>query len=89
MRSEWEWNQVQWYRVDVRGNKAGVTTQFTPHQEQLAYKIRFSEETDFQAILAEPLQMVVETLQARTAWDDMLRIILDLSLKSAKSHGLM
>jgi hypothetical protein len=72
LQAEWEWNQVQWYRVDARGNKAGVTVQFTPHQEQLADKIRFSEEADFQAILAEPLRVVVETLQAWTTWDDMI-----------------
>lgn len=50
--------KVGWYRVDARGNKVGVTAQFTPHQEQLAYKIRFSEEADFPVILAEPLQVV-------------------------------
>jgi transglutaminase-like putative cysteine protease len=28
--------EVGWYRVDARGNKEGVTAQFTPPQEQLA-----------------------------------------------------
>ncbi|WP_293205850.1 MULTISPECIES: transglutaminase family protein [unclassified Microcoleus] len=33
--------EVGWYRVDARGNKEGVNAQFTPPQEQLAFKIQF------------------------------------------------
>ena len=74
-----------WYRVDARGNKDGVNTQFTPTQEQLAYKTQLPEETDFQTILAEPLQIIVEALQAQRTWNDMLRNRPDISLESAKS----
>jgi transglutaminase-like putative cysteine protease len=80
---------VGWYRVDARGNKAGVTAQFTPPQEQLAYKIQLSEEADFQVILADPLQIVVEALQTLTTWDEMLRNLPDISLEYAKNHGLL
>jgi transglutaminase-like putative cysteine protease len=82
-------SEVGWYRMDARGNKAGVDAQFTPPQEQLAYKIQFPEEADFPAILAEPLQIIVEALQAQNTWDDMLRSLPDISLKSAKSYGLL
>ncbi|MBW4516097.1 MAG: transglutaminase family protein [Timaviella obliquedivisa GSE-PSE-MK23-08B] len=78
-----------WYRVDARGNKSGVNAQFTPPQEQLAYKIQFPEEADFPVILAEPLQIVVEALQAQTKWDEILRNLPDISLNSAKSHSLV
>jgi hypothetical protein len=78
-----------WYRVDARGNKAGVNAQFIPPQERLAFKIQFAEEADFQAILPEPLPIVVEALQAQNTWDDMLRNLPDISLESAKNFGLV
>jgi transglutaminase-like putative cysteine protease len=81
--------EVGWYRVDARGNKEGVNAQFTPPQEQLAFKIQFSEEVDFPAILAEPLQIIVEALQAQKTWDDMLCHLPDISLESAKSYALL
>ncbi len=81
--------EVGWYRVDARGNKAGVNAQFIPPQEQLAFKIQLPEEADFPAILAEPLQIIVEALQAQSTWDEMLRNLPDISLKSAKIYGLV
>ncbi|MGL5083076.1 MAG: transglutaminase-like domain-containing protein [Microcoleaceae cyanobacterium] len=80
--------EVGWYRIDARGNKTGVNAQFTPPQEQLAYKIQFPEEADFPAILSEPLQIVVEALQSQHTWDDMLHNLPDISLESVKSYGL-
>ncbi|MEG3956386.1 transglutaminase family protein [Microcoleus sp. herbarium2] len=80
--------EVGWYRVDARGNKEGVNAQFTPPQEQLAFKIQFSEEADFPAIFSEPLQIVIEALQRQNTWDDMLRNLPDISLESANSYGL-
>ncbi len=78
-----------WYRVDARGNKNGVNAQFTPPQEQLAFDIKFSEEADFQTILVEPLSIVVEALQSRDTWDDMLCHLPDIALGSAKNYGLV
>ncbi len=77
-----------WYRVDSRGNKAGINAQFTPPQEQLAFKVQLPEEADFPAILAEPLPIVVEALRSQNTWDDMLQSLPDVSLESAKSYGL-
>lgn len=81
--------EVGWYRVDARGNKEGVDAQFFPPQERLAFKTQFHEEADFQAILAEPLQMVIEALQAQSTWDEMLRNLPDISVESAKNYGLV
>lgn len=81
--------EIGWYRVDARGNKEGVDAQFILPQEQLAYKTQFPEEADFQAILAEPLRMIVEALQAQTTWDGVIRNLPDISLESAKSYGLL
>jgi transglutaminase-like putative cysteine protease len=77
-----------WYRVDARGNKAGINAQFTPPIERLAYQPRLSEERDFRNILAAPLPMVVTTLRTQTTWDAMLRHLPDIDLASANAHGL-
>jgi hypothetical protein len=80
---------IGWYRVDARGNKEGVDAQFVPPQEHLAFKTQFHEEVDFQAILAEPLQIVLEALQGQATWDEMLRNLPDISIESAKNYGLL
>ncbi len=82
-------SEIGWYRVDARGNKEGINAQFTPPQECLAYSTQFAEEADFQTILAEPLPIVVEALQAHNTWDDMLTNLPDISLESAKNYGLV
>ena len=81
--------EIGWYRVDARGNKAGVNAQFTPPFEQLAYKIQLPEEADFQVIFAEPLRIVIKLLQAQTTWQGILRNLPDISLDSAKNYGLL
>jgi transglutaminase-like putative cysteine protease len=80
--------EVGWYRVDARGNKAGVNAQFTPPQEQLAFTIQLPAEADFPAILAEPLPIVVAALQLQHTWDDLLPNLPDITLESAASYGL-
>lgn len=79
--------EIGWYRVDARGNKPGVNAQFTPPQEQLAYRIQLPEEADFNPVFPEPLPIVVEALQAYSTWDKMLERLPDISLASAKSLG--
>ena len=36
-----------WYRIDARGNKAGIDAQFTPPMERLAFPIMVEGEADF------------------------------------------
>jgi transglutaminase-like putative cysteine protease len=81
--------EIGWYRVDARGNKEGVDAQFMPPQEQLAFKIHLPEEADFPVIVDEPLQIIVEALQSRSTWDEMLCHLPDISLECAKSYGLV
>jgi transglutaminase-like putative cysteine protease len=81
--------EIGWYRIDARGNAEGINAQFSPPQEHLAFEIQLPEEADFPAILAEPLQIVVEALHAQRTWDDLLRHLPDISLESAKSCGLL
>jgi transglutaminase-like putative cysteine protease len=81
--------KVGWYRIDARGNRKGVDAQFTPPKEQLAFRIQFPEEADFQNILPEPLSVVVDTLKAQHTWDGMLQNLPDIPLELAESHGLV
>lgn len=80
--------KVGWYRVDARGNRDNVNAQFTPPQEQLAFKIQFPQEADFQTILSEPLRVVVEALQNHITWDELLLNLPDVCLESAHKYGL-
>jgi transglutaminase-like putative cysteine protease len=73
--------EISWYRVDARGNRQGINAQFTPPEEQLAYKVRLPEEADFQTIFSEPLQVVVEALQTQRTWDEMLLNLPDVALE--------
>lgn len=81
--------EIGWYRVDARGNKAGVNAQFSPPQENLAFRIQFPEEADFPSILAEPLPIVVDALRSQTTWDNMLHNLPDIAISSAQHYGLL
>ncbi|MEL6927595.1 MAG: transglutaminase family protein [Cyanobacteria bacterium J06600_6] len=61
-----------WYRLDAQGNKPGVDAQFTPPIERLAYEINLPDELDCPYVFAEPLSVVVQTLQNYPTWDEML-----------------
>jgi transglutaminase-like putative cysteine protease len=71
-----------WYRIDPRGNKAGVDAQFSPPVERLAFPIVFPEERLFPQIFCEPLSVVVKALDAHTTWDAMYRNLPDWGLAS-------
>lgn len=51
-----------WYRIDARGNKAGVNAEFCPPIEKLAFPILDDNESDFREIWPEPLPMVLNIL---------------------------
>jgi transglutaminase-like putative cysteine protease len=56
-----------WYRVDARGNKPGITAEFCPPAEVLAFPIVESAERDFPEIWAEPMPLVARVLtQSKT-----------------------
>ncbi|MEM8674376.1 MAG: transglutaminase family protein [Cyanobacteria bacterium P01_G01_bin.67] len=67
-----------WYRLDARGNKPGVNAQFSPPEEQLAFKISLVEEIDCHHIFTEPLGEVVKILQAYQTWDEVLHNLPDV-----------
>lgn len=53
-----------WFRVDPRGNKPGINSQFSIEKEQLAYPIRKElGEIDYPNVLIEPLNTVIVSMQ--------------------------
>jgi transglutaminase-like putative cysteine protease len=74
-----------WYRVDSRGNKAGVNAQFMPPVEQLAFQVNFPEERNFPEILADPLSVVVTALRTYSTWDALYKNLPDWKLPSLPS----
>jgi hypothetical protein len=81
-------NDFGWYRVDARGNRQDVDAQFIPPQEKLAFSLQFPEEAEFQEILAEPLLVVVQSLQNQQTWDEFLRNLPDIDFDAIASFGL-
>ncbi|MBE9077874.1 transglutaminase domain-containing protein [Romeria aff. gracilis LEGE 07310] len=54
----------RWIRLDARGNKPGVQSEFNPPKEQLAYPVRPElRELDYPTIYAQPSASVVRSLQ--------------------------
>ena len=53
-----------WFRVDPRGNKTGIDSQFTTDVEQLAYPIEPSKgEVDYPNVFTEPSPEVIAAMQ--------------------------
>jgi transglutaminase-like putative cysteine protease len=52
-----------WYRVDPRGNKAGIITEFCPPVERLAFGVTRRGELDVPGLFADALPSVVATLR--------------------------
>lgn len=71
---------IGWYRLDARGNKAGVDAQFQPPREMLAFPIREPQERDLPEIWAEPLSVVVQALERYDTYDQVLANLPDIAL---------
>ena len=77
-----------WYRVDARGNRAGVDAQFTPPVERLAFALQSPDEIEFANILPDPLDCVIEALRGCATWQEALASLPDLPAEAATLHGL-
>ncbi|MCF8179223.1 MAG: transglutaminase family protein [Sulfuritalea sp.] len=71
-----------WYRIDARGNKPGVTADFCPPVERLAFAIGSHGEADLPEIWAEPLAIVVRALDEGKTWRDVGENLPDIELVS-------
>lgn len=53
-----------WFRIDPRGNKPGIDSQFTWEEEKLAYPIREElGEKDYPNVFTAPLPSVIESME--------------------------
>ncbi|WP_415397069.1 transglutaminase-like domain-containing protein [Sulfurimonas sp. CS5] len=68
-----------WYRVDARGNKAGVDARFIPPKEKLAFELQ-EDEIDLPDIYSEPLDVVVNALKNNTTYDEMIANFPDIKM---------
>ncbi len=68
-----------WYRIDARGNKSGVDAKFCPPEERLAFPIVTEGEADLPEILAEPLDIVIQTLEQYKTYQDVAANLPDVN----------
>ncbi len=69
-----------WYRLDARGNKEGVSAEFCPPTENLAFPIVTAGEADLPEIWAEPLSSVVHALTHYTDYEEVNKNLPDIEL---------
>lgn len=69
-----------WYRIDARGNKQGVSAEFCPPVEKLAFSIVTQGEADLPEIWAEPLPVVTEVLINSTTYQEVADKLPDIEL---------
>ena len=69
--------ELGWYRIDPRGNKAGVDAQFVLPVERLAYANEMPGEMLFQGVFAEPARRVVEVLRGNRSVTEARKVLPD------------
>jgi transglutaminase-like putative cysteine protease len=71
--------EIGWYRIDPRGNKAGVDARFEPPVERLAFPVRLEGESDLPGIWAEPRPDVLAAMLKYRKWNDLWANLPDAS----------
>lgn len=69
-----------WYRIDPRGNRTDMDSQFTPPIERLAFRAGLPGEADLPEIWTDPLPLVVEALRSCKTWDALWENLPDMEL---------
>ena len=59
-----------WYRIDPRGKRDGIDSQFAPPFEKLAFALSHPHEQDVPGIFISPLPRVVQCLTSHDDWAD-------------------
>lgn len=71
---------IGWYRIDARGNKEGVSAQFSPPNEQLAFSINDENERDLAEIWPQPIKAVVDALTLNPTVEYVIQNLPDIEL---------
>jgi len=69
-----------WYRLDARGNKEGVSAEFCPPLERLAFAIITAGEADLPEIWPQPLPVVIKALTENDSFIDVANNLPDITL---------
>ncbi|PCJ45552.1 MAG: Cro/Cl family transcriptional regulator [Moraxellaceae bacterium] len=80
--------RVGWYRIDARGNKQGVASEFLPPKETLAFPIVTPGEADLPEIWAEPLPVVIQVLEQSKNYQEVADNLPDVELITANKSML-
>ncbi len=76
------------YRIDARGNKEGVSAEFCPPIEKLAFPIATQGEADLPEIWAEPLPVVLQVLEQYKTVQEVANNLPDVELVTASKSTL-
>ncbi|WP_424195405.1 transglutaminase-like domain-containing protein [Ampullimonas aquatilis] len=71
-----------WYRLDARGNKAGINAAYTPPQEQLAFRLADPQEFDLDEVWPIPLPVVIDVLTQSTTIHEVMQHLPDVERRS-------
>lgn len=71
-----------WYRLDPRGNKEGITAEFCPPIEKLAFPIVTSGESDLPEIWSTPLPLIIDVLKRGKTYLEVANGLPDIPLIS-------
>jgi transglutaminase-like putative cysteine protease len=69
-----------WYRIDARGNKPGMTAEFRPPEESLAFQAVRAGERDLPEIWPEPLPCVVRALTGSRTIEELYHNLPDVEV---------
>ncbi|EXJ09913.1 transglutaminase-like domain-containing protein [Nitrincola nitratireducens] len=72
-----------WYRIDARGNKEGVSADFCPPVEKLAFPIISDGEANLPEIWASPIGPVLEVLLKSSTYKEVADNLPDIQLALA------
>lgn len=72
-----------WYRCDARGNKPGVTAEFTPPVERLAWAAYDTGEFDLSGLHEEPLALIVKCLTENRNFAEVFANLPDVTSQDA------
>jgi hypothetical protein len=77
-----------WYRIDPRGNKQGISTEFCPPIEKLAFPITTPGEADLPEIWTDPLPIVIQALKQYKTVQEVADNLPDIELVTANKSML-
>ena len=73
---------IGWYRIDPRGNKPGLTAEFCPPMEKLAFPADSLGEANLPEIWPEPSPLIVDCLKNHRTYNEVASNLPDIEVIS-------